>query len=67
LRRQRLLSRFPKTFYPHFSLDTVAVLFASRYTAALSEAAAMLMISTLALAITVSAILSIGRGSVGDQ
>ena len=39
-----------------FPLATVAVLFASRYKAAQSETAAMLMISTLALAITVPAI-----------
>jgi malonate transporter and related proteins len=40
-----------------FPLATVVVLFAARYKAAQSETAAMLMISTLALAITVPAIL----------
>jgi malonate transporter and related proteins len=45
----------------NFPLATVVVLFASRYKAAQSETAAMLMISTLALAITVPAILWISR------
>jgi malonate transporter len=44
-----------------FPLATVVVLFAARYKAAQSETAAMLMISTLALAITVPAILWISR------
>lgn len=44
-----------------FPLATVVVLFAARYKAAQSEAAAMLMISTLALAITVPAILWISK------
>jgi hypothetical protein len=39
----------------------MVVLFASRYKAAQSETAAMLMISTLALAITAPAILWISR------
>jgi predicted permease len=44
-----------------FPLATVAVLFAARYKAAQSEMASMLLISTLALAITVPAILWISR------
>jgi malonate transporter len=40
-----------------FPLATVVILFASRYKTAQPETAAMLMISTLALAITVPAIL----------
>ena len=40
-----------------FPLATVAVLFAARYKAAESESASMLLISTLALAVTVPAIL----------
>jgi malonate transporter and related proteins len=44
-----------------FPLATVVVLFAARYKAAQSEAASMLLISTLALAITVPAILWISR------
>jgi malonate transporter and related proteins len=44
-----------------FPLATVVVLFASRHKAAQSETAAMLMISTLALAITVPAIPWISR------
>src|SRR5277367_2521503 len=44
-----------------FPLATVVVLFAARYKAAQSETASMLLISTLALAITVPAILWISR------
>jgi malonate transporter and related proteins len=44
-----------------FPLATVVVLFASRYKAAQSETAAMPMLSTLALAITVKAMLGISR------
>jgi malonate transporter and related proteins len=44
-----------------FPLATVVVLFAARYKAAQSEMASMLLISTLALAITVPAILWISR------
>jgi malonate transporter and related proteins len=44
-----------------FPLAIVVVLFASRYKAAQSETLAMLMISTLAMAITVPAILWISR------
>jgi predicted permease len=44
-----------------FPLATVVVLFASRYKAAQSETASMLLISTLALAITVPAMLWISR------
>lgn len=44
-----------------FPLATVVVLFASRYKAVQSETASMLLISTLALAITVPAILWISR------
>jgi malonate transporter len=44
-----------------FPLATVVVLFAARYKAAQSETAAMLMISTLALAITVPAVLWISK------
>jgi malonate transporter and related proteins len=44
-----------------FPLATVVVLFAARYKAAQSEMAAMLMISTLALAITVPALLWISK------
>jgi predicted permease len=44
-----------------FPLATVVVLFAARYKAAESESASMLLISTLALAITVPAMLWISR------
>jgi malonate transporter len=44
-----------------FPLATVVVLFAARYKAAQSETASMLLISTLALAITVPAILWVSR------
>ena len=44
-----------------FPLATVVVLFAARYKAAQSETASMLLISTLALAITVPALLWISR------
>ena len=44
-----------------FPLATVVVLFAARYKAAQSETASMLLVSTLALAITVPAILWISR------
>jgi predicted permease len=44
-----------------FPLATVVVLFAARYKAAESESASMLLISTLALAITVPAILWMSR------
>jgi malonate transporter and related proteins len=44
-----------------FPLATVVVLFASRYKAKQSEAASMLLISTLALAVTVPAILWISK------
>jgi malonate transporter and related proteins len=44
-----------------FPLATVVVLFAARYKAAQSETASMLLISTLALAITVPAMLWISR------
>jgi malonate transporter and related proteins len=44
-----------------FPLATVVVLFAARYKAAQSETASMLLITTLALAITVPAILWISR------
>jgi malonate transporter and related proteins len=44
-----------------FPLATVVVLFAARYKAVESEAASMLLISTLALAITVPAILWLSR------
>jgi malonate transporter len=44
-----------------FPLATVVVLFAARYKAAQSETASMLLISTIALAITVPAILWISR------
>jgi predicted permease len=40
-----------------FPLATVAVLFAARYKAVESEAASMLLVSTLALAVTVPTIL----------
>jgi malonate transporter len=45
-----------------FPLATVVVLFAARYKAAESESASMLLISTLALAITVPTILWLSKG-----
>ena len=45
-----------------FPLATVVVLFAARYMAAESESASMLLISTLALAITVPTILRLSKG-----
>ena len=45
-----------------FPLATVVVHFAARYKAALSESASMLLISTLALAITVPTILWLSKG-----
>jgi predicted permease len=45
-----------------FPLATVVVLFAARYKAAQSESASMLLISTLALAITVPTILWLSKG-----
>jgi len=44
-----------------FPLATVSVLFAARYKAVESEAASMLLLSTLALAITVPAILWLSK------
>jgi malonate transporter len=44
-----------------FPLATVVVLFAARYKAVVSEAASMLLVSTLALAITVPTILWLSR------
>jgi predicted permease len=44
-----------------FPLATVSVLFAARYKAVESEAASMLLVSTLALAITVPAILWLSK------
>jgi malonate transporter len=50
-----------------FPLATVVVLFAARYKAAESESASMLLISTLALAITVPTILWLSKGSIAPE